>query len=125
MNLIDVDVIGSKPAQGVLDLPLDAGTAGIAGYFSILLLKPGLGGNKHLRAQFPFDRLADDLLGAAKSIDRCDVTNIVPMLERGPDGGDGFGFVGATPNPPPIAQVPIATGDTLSGVPGMLVSSVF
>ena len=32
MNLIDVDVIGSQPAQGVLDLPHDAPAAGITEY---------------------------------------------------------------------------------------------
>src|SRR5258708_24281643 len=100
MNLIDVDVIGSEPAQGILDLPQDAGTAGIARYLSTVPLKSGLGGNKHVRAQPAFgDRPADDLLGAAESIGWRGVDNVDAMLECGPDGGDRFGFVGSTPHP--------------------------
>jgi len=37
MNLVDVDVIGSKPAQGILDLAQNPGTAGIAEYSSAVL----------------------------------------------------------------------------------------
>src|SRR5258708_8333539 len=100
MNLIDVDVIGSEPAQGILDLPQDAGTAGIARYLSTVPLKSGLGGNKHVRAQPAFgDRPANNLLGAAESIGRRRVDNVDAMLECGPDGGDRFGFVGSTPHP--------------------------
>src|ERR1700720_3493086 len=50
VNLIDIDVVGSQPAQGVIDLPHDAGAAGVAKYSSILPFKSGLGGNKHARA---------------------------------------------------------------------------
>src|SRR5258707_2964550 len=49
MNLIDINVIGSQPAQGILNFAQDAGTAGIARYSSTLPLKSGLGGDKHLR----------------------------------------------------------------------------
>src|SRR5258708_15736512 len=50
MNLIDVNVIGSKPAQRILNLPHDAGTAGIARYPSSLPLQSDLGGDDHVRA---------------------------------------------------------------------------
>src|ERR1700730_11789360 len=70
MNLIDVNVIGSKPAQGILNLPQDASAAGIARYSSALPLQSGLGGNKHFRAPTLGERPANDLLGPAKSIDR-------------------------------------------------------
>jgi hypothetical protein len=36
-----------------------------------------------------------------------------------------FGFVGSAHIHPPIAQVPIATGDTFSAVPGISVNSMF
>src|ERR1700704_1101196 len=101
MNLIDVDVIGSKPAQRFLNLPHNAGAAGIARYSSTLPLKSGLGGKEHVRAQPAFgDRLANDLLGAAKSIDRGRVDKVDAMLERGLDGSDRFSFVGSAPHPP-------------------------
>ena len=110
MNLIDVDVIGSKPAERILNLSQDAGAAGVARYFPAIPLQSGLGRNQHVRAQPAFgDRLADDLFGAAKPIDRSGVDNIDAMLECAPDGGDGFGFVGAAPHPP--ADRPRADGD--------------
>src|SRR5258708_34951234 len=110
MNLIDVNVIGSKPAQRILNLPHDAGAAGIAGYFSTLPLKSGLGGNKHVRAQPAFgDRPANDLLGAAESLDRGRVDNVDAMLECGLDGSDRFSFVGSSPHPP--ADRPSALSD--------------
>jgi hypothetical protein len=63
MNLIDVDVIGSQPAQRVLDLADDAASAGIAIYAAVLPFEPDLGRNHHAVAQAPFgDRFADDLL---------------------------------------------------------------
>src|SRR5882724_12632573 len=110
MNLIDVDVIGSKPAQGILDFPHDAGAAGIAGYFSAVPLQSGLGGNEHVRAQPAFgDRLADDLLGPAESVDRGGVDNVDAMLECGPNGCDRLSLVGSAPHP--SADGPGADGD--------------
>ncbi len=101
MNLIDVDVIGPKPAQGILNLPQDAGAAGIARYFSTIPLKSGLGGNNHVRAQLTLGkRLAHDLLGTAESIDWSGVNNVDAMLECRADGGDRFGFIGSAPHPP-------------------------
>src|SRR5580704_13041220 len=71
MNLIDIDVIGSQPAQGVIDLSHDAAAAGIAKDVPILPFEPDFGGNDHFVAQATFGyRLADDLLRAAKSICR-------------------------------------------------------
>src|SRR5882672_3874080 len=110
VHLIDVDVIGSKPAERILNLLQDAGAAGVARYFPAIPLESRLGRNQHLRAQPAFgDRLADDLFGAAKSVDRSSVDNIDAMLECAPDGGDGFGFVGAAPHPP--ADRPRTDGD--------------
>ena len=45
MNLIDIDVIGSKPAQGIFDLAHDAGAAGVAKYAAILPFESDLGGD--------------------------------------------------------------------------------
>jgi hypothetical protein len=64
-------------------------------------LKSGLGGNQHVGAQSAFgDRPANDFFGAAKSIDRGRIDKVDAVLKGGPDGGDGFGFVGSTPHPP-------------------------
>ena len=61
VNLVDVDMIGSKPAQGILDLAQDPRAAGIAEYSSVLPFQPGLGGNEHARAQAALgNRLADE-----------------------------------------------------------------
>src|ERR1700733_14020315 len=87
VNLIDVDVIGSKPAQGVLDLAQDAGAAGIAEYPPVIPFQSGLGGNKDLSAQPAFgDCLADDLLRTAESLNRGGIDNVDAMLESGADG---------------------------------------
>src|SRR5450631_192345 len=52
VDLVDVDVIGSKPTQGILDLLQDPRPAGIAEYLSTLPFKADLGSNEHARAQF-------------------------------------------------------------------------
>src|SRR5216684_3735454 len=78
----------------------ESGAAGIAKYSSILPLKSGLAGNDHVRAQPAFDRLANNLLGAAKSIDRGRVDNVDTMVDCGPDGSDGYSLVGSAPHPP-------------------------
>src|ERR1019366_3575037 len=52
VDLIDVDMIGSKPMQGILDLLQDSRPAGIAEYLSTLPFKADLGSNEHARAQF-------------------------------------------------------------------------
>jgi hypothetical protein len=111
VNLIDVDMIGSKPAQGILDLLQDAGPAGIAEDASVLPIKPGLGGDEHLRAQAaPGDRLADDFLRAAKPVDRRRIDEVDAMLQRRPDRGHGPCFIGAAPHP--TADGPRAERDT-------------
>ena len=122
MNLINVNVIGLKPAQGIFHLPHDAGTTGVARYSSTLPLKSGLGGNQHVRAQATFgDCLAYDLLGTAESVDRGRVDYVDAMLEGGPDGRNRLSLVLFHPHiHPPMAQVPMATGDTFSDVPVML-----
>src|SRR5712691_12554260 len=101
VNLIDIDVVGSKPAQGIIDLLHDAGAAGVAKYSSTLPLEADLGGNKHARAQARLsDRLADDLLGAAESIDRGGVDDVDAVVQRGPDGRNRLSLVGSAPHPP-------------------------
>ncbi len=61
MDLIDVDVVGLQPAQGILDLLQNSRPAGIAEYLFILPLKPSLGGDQDARAQMTLgNRLADN-----------------------------------------------------------------
>src|SRR5882757_8013271 len=111
VNLIDINVVGSKPAQGILDFAQDAGTAGIARYSSTLPLKSDLGSNNDVRAQAALgDRLANDLFRMAESIDRSRVHKIDAMLERGLDGSNRFGFVGSTPHPPADGPSPNSDG---------------
>jgi hypothetical protein len=43
------------------------------------------------------------------AIDRCGVDEVDAVLECGPDGSDGFGFVGTTPHP--AADGPGANSD--------------
>jgi hypothetical protein len=49
VDLIVIDVVGSKPAQGVLDLRQNAGPAGVAKGASIPPTLGGLGGNQNAR----------------------------------------------------------------------------
>ncbi len=100
MNLVDVDVIGSKPAQGILDLAQNPGTAGIAEYSSVLPFQPGLGGNKHARAQSALSNcLADELFRPAEPVSRSGINDIDAVIDRIPDRRDRFGFISATPHP--------------------------
>src|SRR5260370_30591352 len=100
MNLVDVDMIGSKPAQGILDLAQNPGTAGIAEYSSVLPFQPGLGGNKHARAQAArSNRLANELFRAAESVNRGGIDDIDAVFERSPDRRYGFSFISPTPHP--------------------------
>jgi len=98
MNLVDVDMIDLKPAQGILDLAQNPGTAGIAEYSSVLPFQPGLGGNKHARAQPALgNRLADVLLRPAEPVSRSGINDIDAVIDRSLDRRDGFGFISATP----------------------------
>src|SRR5882757_3676779 len=100
VNLVDVDVIGSQPAQRILDLVQDARAAGIAEHASMLPFKAGLGGNEDAGAPAPFgDRLSDNFLGAAEAVDRRRIDDIDAVLQCRPDGRNGLGFVGSTPHP--------------------------
>ena len=47
MNLVDVDVVGAKPTQGILDLLQDPRPAGIAEYLSTLPFKADLRSDEH------------------------------------------------------------------------------
>jgi hypothetical protein len=63
-------------------------------------LQSGLGGNQHVRTQPCFrDRVADNLLRTAKSVDRRGVDEVDAMLEGGADGTNGFRLVGTAPHP--------------------------
>ncbi len=110
VDLIDVDVIGSKPAQGILDLAHDAGAAGIAENLLVLPLESRLGGDQDTRAQAGFgDRFADDLLGTAEAISGRGIDQVDAVIQRGANRGNGFRFVGPAPHPP--ADRPRADGD--------------
>jgi hypothetical protein len=118
MNLVDFDVIGSKPAQGIFDFAHDPIAAGVAKDVAVSPFKPGLRGDQHARAQADFGNCsADDLFGAAETIYRRRIDDIDAVLKRGADRGHRLGFVGSTP------QVPIAMRETLSDVPGISASS--
>jgi hypothetical protein len=47
VDLVDVDVIGSKPTQGLLHFLQDSHPAGITKYPSILPFKSSLGGDEY------------------------------------------------------------------------------
>src|SRR5260221_13167737 len=101
VNLIDIDVIGSQPAQGVLDFLHDARPTAIARNFIAVPLKSCLRGNNHVRAQLAVsDGLADDLFGSSKSVAWSRIDDVDAMLDRATDRCDGFRFVGSTPHPP-------------------------
>src|ERR1019366_5507233 len=101
VDLVDVDVIRSKPTQGILDLLQDSRPAGITEYLSTLPFKADLGRNEHARAQLTLGYCpANDLLGAAESIGRGRVDDIDAVLQCGTDGGNGFSFIGSAPHPP-------------------------
>src|SRR3979490_2623116 len=100
MDLIDVDVIGSKFTERVFNFWDDASAAGVAKYSPTIPLKADLGGDYHARAEPAFGNgSANDLFGATESIDRNCVNNIDPTLEGSLDGSDRFRFVGPTPHP--------------------------
>src|SRR5882757_469150 len=100
MDLVDVNVVGSKPTQGVVDLLQDARAAGVADHPSTFPFKAGLGGDKHARAQPTLGEcLPNDFLGATESVSRRRVDDIDAMLDAGSDRGNRFRLIGSTPHP--------------------------
>jgi len=100
VDLIDVDVIGSQPAQRVFDLSQDSRSAGVAEYSSALPLKPHLGRDEHARAKIALGEcLADDFLRATKPIGRSGIDETDAMIDRFADGRDGFRLIGSAPHP--------------------------
>src|SRR5580693_1844537 len=83
MNLIDVDVVGSKPTQGVLDLVHDAAAAGVAKYAPVLPFESNLGGNQHFVTQASLGyRFANDFFRATEAIDRRRIDSIDAVVQR-------------------------------------------
>src|SRR5208337_5118617 len=69
VDLVDIDVIGTKPSQRVFELALDPIPAGIAKNLAVLPFKPDLRGDDHARAQAAFsDSLANDFFRTAEPI---------------------------------------------------------
>jgi hypothetical protein len=100
VDLIDVDVIGSKPAQGVLDLLEDPTLAGVAVGIAVLPRQTDFGrDNDMLAAAVLGESRADDLLGATEPVNRRRIDNVDTVVERRPDGGNRLRFVGAAPHP--------------------------
>src|SRR5947207_753143 len=100
MDLVDVDVIGPKPAQRIFELLQNSRATGIAEYPCPAPFQTDLGGNEHARAQITFgERLADDFFGTPESINRSGIDDVDAMLFRGADRGDRFRFVGSAPHP--------------------------
>ena len=124
MHLVDIDVIRSKPAQRIVDLPHDPFAARIAKDLAISPFKPNLRGDDHARALVLSDCLADDFFRTAETIDGSGIDHINAMIQRGVNGRHRFGFVGSPHIQPPIAQVPIAMRETFSDVPGISVTSM-
>src|SRR5258705_4627109 len=99
VHLIDVDIVGLKPTQGILDLLQDSHTAGIAEHLSIFPLKPSLGGNKDARAQATFcNRLADYVFRPAEAIARSGIDDVDAVFNSCADGGDRVPFIGSAPH---------------------------
>src|SRR5580693_5425161 len=87
VNLVDVDVIGSQPAQRIVYLAQDARAAGVAENIAMLPFKSSLGGDDDAGPQTPFgDCLSDDFLRAAETVDRSRIDDVDAVLQRRPDG---------------------------------------
>src|SRR3977135_3609119 len=100
MTLVDLDVIGSKPTQGIFDFAHDPIAAGVAKNFAVSPFKSGLRGDCHTGTQATFgDGFADDLFGTAETIYRRRIDDIDAVLKRGADCGNRLGFIGSTPHP--------------------------
>ena len=100
MDLVDVDDVRLQPAQRVLDLLEDPALAGVAVGFAVLPGQADFGRDDGLIAAAVLgERFADDFLRTAESIDRRRIDNIDAVIERRPDGGNRFRFVGAAPHP--------------------------
>ena len=70
MHLVEIDDVGAQPPQRVLDLPADAGGTRIAKHRAALPLESHFGRDLHLVTQSTLrERLPDDLLGAAETVD--------------------------------------------------------
>ena len=110
VHLVDIDVIGAQTPQRVFDLARDALAARVAEHASVAPLQADFGGDDRARAQSGRrQRLADDFLGAAESVDRRGVDDGDALIQRGADRLDRFLLVAAAPHP--AAYGPGADGD--------------
>src|ERR1700733_489446 len=98
MNLIDVDVIGTQPAQRIIDLLHDSGTRRIAINLTVAPFQSRFGGNDRLAAHARESR-ADDFLGHAGAVRRCSVDQIDALTQSCVDGGNRFARISASPHP--------------------------
>ena len=112
MHLIEIDDIRAQPSQRILDLLSDAGRTRVAIDSAIFPSQSDLGGDRHLVAQRTFQRLADDLLGAAKSVDRSSVDQCHATIDCGANGRDRLSLVGTALHP--TAHCPGAEPDARS-----------
>ncbi len=100
VHLVEIDGVGLEPPQrgfGFLD---DPRLAGIAKWLTVLPVEPDLGGDVDALAPVAVrQRLADDFLGTAESVDGRGIDQIDAAIERGVDGADGVALVAAAPHP--------------------------
>ena len=100
MHLIEIDDVGAKPLQRVLDLLENSLRPGIAEGLSVPPGQSDLGGDLHLLAQTALgERLADYFFGTAEAIDRGSIDQRHAALDGRTDRGDRLGFIRTAPHP--------------------------
>ena len=130
MHLIDVDEVGAQAAQRILDFVVDAGAAGVAERLAVLPVEPDFRRDNGAVTPAAFgERLADDFLGLAESVDRRGIDQRDATIQRRTDRADRLSSSVPPHIQPPIAQVP---GRCVSGrfprwawFPSVLLSSSF
>jgi len=98
MHEIDIDVVGTQSTQRIIDLAKNSSAARIAVYLGVAPFQPGLGRDHRLPAHAR-NRLADDLLGYAKAVDRRGIDEVDALVQCRTNRGDRLAFVGSPPHP--------------------------
>src|SRR5271168_1199863 len=100
MDLINVDHVRLQTAQRILDLLNDPGLACVAVGIAVLPGQSDFGRDHSLFAAAVLgQRLADDLLGATKAVNRRGIDEIYPAVERRMDRLNRFMLVRPAPHP--------------------------
>ena len=89
MDLVEVDVVRAEPPQAVLKLPPQPRRRGVGEHAALVPLQTCLGGNEErIAPAMRAHRLADNLLGAAATVDGRGIDEVDAAFDGAQAGGN-------------------------------------